>query len=396
MNTIDTALRQRSSIEDLYKQSLYFTTQWPLQHFSDSVSEIVTVLNKNRQIVFCNQSLISFLDVHNANDIIGKRPGEAFRCEHAAESNDGCGTTEFCKMCGTFRAIMKSQKGTANVQECRITRDQDSGSLDLQVRATPLSVHDEPFTIFAVTDISHEKRRQALESVFFHDVLNLIGGLVGYSELLKDANQEEAKEFGSVIHQLSLELTDQIETQRELSQIERNEYIVHIGGVHSMSLLSTLLTTYKRHTVAQNKTIAIDRQSEDFICATDERLLKRIIGNLIKNALEAVPEHSTVTIGCRRREDEVQFWVHNPSVIPYDVQLQLFQRSFSTKGTGRGLGTYSVKLFTERYLHGRATFVSNQDDGTRFTITIPTTIFGEHEENEKLTEPVQVSASEKK
>ena len=147
--------------------------------------------------------------------------------------------------------------------------------------------------------------------------------------------------------------------------------------------------------VAQNKTIVIDAQSEDFICATDERLLKRIIGNLIKNALEAVPEQSTVTIGCRRREDEVQFWVHNPSVIPFDAQLQMFQRSFSTKGTGRGLGTYSVKLFTERYLRGRATFVSNQDDGTRFTITIPTTIFGEHEEKEEQAEKVHVSASHK-
>ncbi|MBI2428162.1 MAG: HAMP domain-containing histidine kinase [Ignavibacteriales bacterium] len=393
MTTIDTSLRHRSSIEDLYKQSLYFTGQWPLQYFSDSVSEIVTVLNKNRQIVFCNQALVSFLDVHNANDIIGKRPGEAFRCAHAGESNGGCGTTEFCKMCGAFRAIMQSQKGNANVQECRIIRDSDSSALDLQVRATPLSVHDEPFTIFAVTDISHEKRRKALESIFFHDVLNLIGGLVGYSELLQDANQEEAKEFGSVIHQLSLELTDQIEAQRELSQIEHNEYTVRIEGVHSMSLLTTLLATYKRHMVAQNKTIVIGAESEDFICATDERLLKRIVGNLIKNALEAVPEQSTVTIGCRRREDEVQFWVHNPSVIPYEVQLQMFQRSFSTKGTGRGLGTYSVKLFTERFLQGRVSFVSNQDDGTRFTITVPTTIFGNDEEKEHLKEPVRVSAS---
>lgn len=40
--------------------------------------------------------------------------------------------------------------------------------------------------------------------------------------------------------------------------------------------------------------------------------------------------------------------------MPRTSQLQIFQRSFSTKGKGRGLGTYSIKLLTERYLKGTA------------------------------------------
>jgi sensor histidine kinase regulating citrate/malate metabolism len=42
--------------------------------------------------------------------------------------------------------------------------------------------------------------------------------------------------------------------------------------------------------------------------------------------------------------------VRSYPLIPKDVQLQLFQRSFSTKGMGRGWGTYSIRLLTERYL----------------------------------------------
>ncbi len=48
----------------------------------------------------------------------------------------------------------------------------------------------------------------------------------------------------------------------------------------------------------------------------------------------------------------IEFWVHNHAVMPESVQRQVFQRSFTTKGRGRGLGTYSVKLLTERYLEG--------------------------------------------
>jgi sensor histidine kinase regulating citrate/malate metabolism len=51
--------------------------------------------------------------------------------------------------------------------------------------------------------------------------------------------------------------------------------------------------------------------------------------------------------------------------------LQLFQRSFSTKGEGRGLGTYSIKLLTERILNGKVSFTSSMDDGTTFRVLIP-------------------------
>jgi sensor histidine kinase regulating citrate/malate metabolism len=52
------------------------------------------------------------------------------------------------------------------------------------------------------------------------------------------------------------------------------------------------------------------------------------------------------------------------------VQLQIFKRSFSTKGKGRGLGTYSIKLLTENYLDGNAGFESREDIGTIFRVSL--------------------------
>ena len=53
------------------------------------------------------------------------------------------------------------------------------------------------------------------------------------------------------------------------------------------------------------------------------------------------------------------------------VRHQIFQRSFSTKGPGRGLGTYSVKLFTEQYLKGKVGFESLEGKGTTFFVSLP-------------------------
>lgn len=76
-------------------------------------------------------------------------------------------------------------------------------------------------------------------------------------------------------------------------------------------------------------------------------------------------------MGVNLNQNNIVFWVHNPSVIPLEVQLQLFQRSFSTKGLGRGIGTYSVKLLTEKYLGGKVYFKSNEDEGTTFYVELP-------------------------
>jgi sensor histidine kinase regulating citrate/malate metabolism len=93
---------------------------------------------------------------------------------------------------------------------------------------------------------------------------------------------------------------------------------------------------------------------------------------MTKNALEAIHEGETVRVAFARQEGGPVFRVSNPGVIPEPVQLQLFKRSFSTKAQqGRGIGTYSMKLFGERYLGGRIGFESTPENGTTFWIMLP-------------------------
>jgi signal transduction histidine kinase len=92
---------------------------------------------------------------------------------------------------------------------------------------------------------------------------------------------------------------------------------------------------------------------------------------MTRNALEASQPGDIIRISCREVGHEVEFRVHNPAVMAETVQLQVFQRSFSTKGVGRGLGTYSMKLLSERYLRGTVTFESMDGRGTSFIARYP-------------------------
>ena len=71
-------------------------------------------------------------------------------------------------------------------------------------------------------------------------------------------------------------------------------------------------------------------------------------------------------------QGDVLITVHNESAMPEDVRLQVFQRSFSTKGgKGRGIETYSIGLLSERCLQATVGFSPSTAEGTRFWVKLP-------------------------
>jgi signal transduction histidine kinase len=336
-----------------------------------SVPDVLLLLNENRQIVFANDAALCLVGARSASDVLGKRPGEALGCVHASETEGGCGTTEFCQTCGAVRAILAAQRGKPDSQECRISVEESCDAMDLQVSTTPFEYGGKRFTICAVQDISHEKRRRVLERTFFHDLLNTVGGLRGFVELLLESEPEEVPEVADRVAQISQHLIEEIESQRTLSAAEAGELSVNLDELKAKESLEELAVLYRHHDVAKGKTVTMDSDSKNLVFRSDHALLSRVLGNMMKNALEATSAGGNVILGARRDADHVVFWVNNPAFMPREVQLQVFQRSFSTKGPGRGLGTYSIRLLVSRYLGGAADFESSEAEGTTFRVRLP-------------------------
>jgi nitrogen-specific signal transduction histidine kinase len=362
--------------------------------FLDAVPDMVMVLNGDRQIIFANRAFANFLRLNEKGQPpgtnsggtlddspapwLGRRPGEALGCIRSDLMEGGCGTAPFCRACcGAAIAIHDSQKRHApEVQECRIICGQnirDETSLDLRVWARPMEISGESYTVFSVVDISDEKRRQALERIFFHDVINTAGCVKGLADamILDEMTVEESRKTAGLISETADQLLEEIGAQKMLSDAERGDLKLAVKTVQSKNLLTQNLHQFHNHSLAKNKTIVVDPAAEAFVFVSDPVLLRRVLINLVKNALESAAVGETVTLSAFTDHDGVGFTVHNPAVIPPEVQRQIFSRSYSTKGIGRGLGTYSIKLLTEKYLHGQVSFVSTPSGGTRFTIRYP-------------------------
>ena len=342
----------------------------PARVLFDAIPEVLLILNPQRQIVFANSALSGLAGSDSLEDAMGRRPGEVIDCLHSKVMEAGCGTSQFCQVCGAARSVVNGLDGVENVQECRISL-RSGEALDLRVWSTPLQVGNETFVFLVLKDISGEKRRQMLEHVFFHDILNSAGALHGMADLLVRAPLDEKNEVADDISQVSSRLIEEIQSQKMLIAAETGDLYVEKTMISVRKFLDDLVAMYEGQEVAAGVTIKLDREQCDLELSSDSALLHRILGNMIKNALEASHRGEVVTVGCLQKDGHATFWVHNPGVIPPDDQLQIFQRSFSTKGRGRGLGTYSIRLLGEAYLGGAVSFTSTQRTGTTFRIELP-------------------------
>lgn len=376
---------ERSSHQNVLDQQQLLLDYHSTVQLLDSIAQPIMILNGNRQIALCNRALMAMLLVKNRDDILGKRPGEVVGCVNAFLEAGGCGTAEACRNCGAVLAILESLQGEESYRECLLNVESQgkSDSLELGINATALHVQNQVFSILTISNLSHEKRRQNLERIFFHDIINTAGSLQSYVELLVDNLSESntissggpfsTRQMLNSLQQASRQLTEEILEQRDLLMAETDQLEVRREYCASLELLSGVVGQYLGNRLAKDIAINIDTSSENITFNSSGLLIRRVLGNMLKNALEASAPGQVVDVGCRRSSDgtQIDFWVRNQTVMPRDIQLKLFQRSFSTKGRDRGLGTYSMKLLTERYLGGTVRFEVCQREGTTFIASYP-------------------------
>ena len=112
-------------------------------------------------------------------------------------------------------------------------------------------------------------------------------------------------------------------------------------------------------------------ESDARIIKADSAYMKRIIGNLVSNAVQAMPDGGKLAVQAYREKTAVVITVQDTGVgINEDAREKLFTPLFTTKAKGQGFGLAVVKRLTEA-LGGTVTFESQEGKGTTFTIILP-------------------------
>lgn len=339
------------------------------------VPEIIMMLDSGLRLRYANQAFLNCFTGQEQNEIIDTLPGTAFHCKYCTDHDNACGESEHCRFCNVRNAIYKCiDTGTQVSEECQLQLSSQGRDLhcDFRIVVRKIEVESKEYVLAFLSDISHEKRRKLLERIFFHDILNTISGMNIYIDLLKQITEgPRASKIVNSLESIYDTLIDEIQSQKMIVSAENGSLSTTKNLVNVAEFLDKLISQFVMLELSEGKQIKIVHSDPKLVIAADEAILSRVLINMIKNALEASNENHVVLVSCEGSKKAISFSVHNPVHIPHEVRLQLFKRSFSTKGKNRGLGTYSIKLLTEQYLGGKVGFSSSETEGTEFKITIP-------------------------
>jgi len=239
-----------------------------------------------------------------------------------------------------------------------------------RVASEPLRVGRQDLLLFVFMDVTGQKRRETLDQVFLHDLLNLVGGLDGIARRLGGPGGD-SREAAGLVQELARQMMDEIQNHRLLLSQEDGGMGRVRREARADEILNRLGRFFSVCGAAEGRRLEIlPATPEPFVC--NPVLLTRVLVNLVKNALEATPEGGTVRVWHERRDGRRGFLVENPGVIPAEVAGQIFQRCFSTKGnSGQGLGAYGARFLGERFLGGEVGFAAQDGGRTRFFIWMP-------------------------
>jgi signal transduction histidine kinase len=159
-----------------------------------------------------------------------------------------------------------------------------------------------------------------------------------------------------------------------------------------MSSIASAFSNFAKMPAQKNETLnvtsivklALDIFSEDniefssddpeILANFDRTQLIRVLTNLVKNGIQAIPsdkEVPKIKVHVTSENNMVKITIEDNGVgVSEDNKNKIFEPKFTTKSSGMGLGLAMVKNIVETY-KGSITFTSQQGIGTIFTVTFP-------------------------
>ena len=120
--------------------------------------------------------------------------------------------------------------------------------------------------------------------------------------------------------------------------------------------------------------LQFESEEEEIITVMDRTQLVRIITNLVKNAIQAIPDEQaekSIVVTVKRFENNVTISVKDNGIgIELENTEHIFEPKFTTKNSGMGLGLGIIKNIIENY-KGTITFETQYGKGTTFIVSLP-------------------------
>ncbi len=234
--------------------------------------------------------------------------------------------------------------------------------------------------LIATKEKAEESNRlkSALLNNMSHEIRTPMNAIMGFSDLMKEADPDEKDCYAEIINNSSNELLSLIDNVILLSRLQSEKLPIHITAVKPATLINQIIQTHSHPDLNKGVEIKenIPGQHNNFVILTDEGKVLQILTILTSNAVNYTFAGS-VEIGCLFGKEYIEFYVEDTGIgIPEDEKDQIFETFYRSKkaislairGCGLGLG---IAKELASLVGGTICLTSVLNKGSRFCLKIP-------------------------
>ena len=205
-----------------------------------------------------------------------------------------------------------------------------------------------------------------------HDLRTPLGGIIATVGLLisrPDLDPEERRLL-SIARRAARRALAMVNLTLSLRRMERGEFQLDAEPVDLHAAVLAVMDDLREH--ADAKSLRIANQVADGLPAAEGQsdLVYSLVANLVRNAIEAAPEGSTVHLELSAQETSVALRVANAGAVPAEIRERFFTKyATSGKPGGSGLGAYSARLIA-RALGGELVMTTSDHFGTTLDLSL--------------------------
>lgn len=235
-----------------------------------------------------------------------------------------------------------------------------------------------------------DKEKSEFATIMSHELKSPVTAAMYNCKILLSPNipaDEMVKDTVKSIHENLQSLSSLITDAFDAQKLDLNKMIFRMEEVQVNEIFEKIKKDFTP--LADENKIQLVINQADFKVTMDRNRINQVFSNLLKNSIDFTSEGKSIEVGATKLGDMVQFYVKDEGIgIPKDKQSGLFKKFYQVdtsktrKHGGTGLGLVVCKGIVENH-GGRIWFKSEQDKGTTFFFTIPSSKY--YVEMEKAT-----------
>jgi two-component system, NtrC family, sensor histidine kinase KinB len=259
----------------------------------------------------------------------------------------------------------------------------DKQPIPVEVYIRSIQLENQVCLQWILRDISQTKElellREDMIAMIYHDLRSPLANIISSLDMLSTLLPSESNPSLQTVYGIANRSTDRmqrlINSLLDINRLESGQPITNQTSVDAHILAKDAIEAVQPNIENKHQMVTLDLPDNLPLLWVDSDMIRRVIINLLENAVKYTPANSQVNIGGSIEADFCKLWVQdNGPGIPREEQIRIFEKFTRLQSNrfpkGIGLGLAFCRLAIEA--HGGKIWVeSNIGEGSRFIFTLP-------------------------